>query len=204
MGEYAHGAFAALAALLPRGAEPGLVRGVALPRRHQLGLRVRESAHVTAGAVTLRVTQRILKYYENAAIGGGYNIKVTHSSAKAQFPGRLGNRFIASTANWQFHATLVSNLCFYYYLRCNLVAHDRLELPRLQSRPDSSHRHGAVHWWTLRRLRRSACPASPALGRAPQVGEAMREVAAGAKFADARLEAGAHLWGQVDDKILIV
>ena len=55
MGEYAHGAFSALAALLPRGAEPRLVRGVARPRRHQLGLRVRESAHVTAGAVTLRV-----------------------------------------------------------------------------------------------------------------------------------------------------
>ena len=54
MREYAHGALAALAALLPRAAEPRLVRGVALPRRHQLGLRVRESAHVSTRTVTLQ------------------------------------------------------------------------------------------------------------------------------------------------------
>ena len=52
--EYAHGSLAALAAFLPRRAEPRLVSGVTLPRRDELGLRMRESAHVSTRTVTLQ------------------------------------------------------------------------------------------------------------------------------------------------------
>ena len=54
MRENAHGALAALPAVLPRGAEPRLVRWVALPGRHELGLRMRVAAREPTWTMTLQ------------------------------------------------------------------------------------------------------------------------------------------------------
>ena len=54
MRKNAHGALAARPALLPRGAEPRLVRWVALPGRHELGLRMRVATHEPTRTMTLQ------------------------------------------------------------------------------------------------------------------------------------------------------